>query len=133
MTEFGDTQLQHTRRKEGKDCLKRFCISCGMAKSIYTPGSLIAKGGVSKWLCRNCKVVEDETFCEHCARCGRCIQNTLADCPRCYQRKQQTPLENPNWQGDPVSALALAMRVADFENEFGMVASPEWFDGDDLP
>ena len=83
--------------------------------------------------------------CRYCRLCQGCLRIPRGSkfperCPRCHATKSffGIPLAGVgDYAGvgnyDPVTALGIAWRMAKSEEDFGMAASPEWFEEDDFP
>lgn len=139
---FGDKQLKTPRGKGGVQSYKRFCVDCGLNSNGYSVGSIVKQKGLEKVVCFRCKIPREGMHCRCCHLCQECLRiprgsNYPDGCPRCRAKESflGTPLAGDwgDWDYDPVTALGLALRMAEFEETFGFAASPEWFEGDDFP
>lgn len=113
------------------------------------------------WECRRVREVQFCPSCRYCSSClpllprignesaardvkdltmslfglsNRTAPEKIA-CPRCRQGTIQGKAPEPKrWYDDidRVTALGMALSMAEFEAEFDEIASPEWFDGDDF-
>jgi hypothetical protein len=68
---------KHTKGIRGRNggCqYQRFCIQCGMDKDLFVPGSIVRQGGVTRFKCRQCKLLKGGRFCELCKFCTDCVR-----------------------------------------------------------
>lgn len=66
-----------TRLKRGRNTspylqMLRFCITCGVSKNLFAPGSQVVQGDVVRFVCRSCKQLRNGRFCERCTICSHC-------------------------------------------------------------
>ena len=94
-TAFADNQLKGPRGKNGRKKLERFCVACGIAGSLYTPGSRITQDGRERWFCGGCQTIKGERCCLRCGRCEGClpisewvIDGDADDCPVCGMKME---------------------------------------------
>lgn len=133
---FADNQVKNSRAKGNSQSSHRFCLECAREKSIYSPGSKVVKSGTESWVCPDCRELKEAPFCHHCGLCQRCtkqrLSNTRSACPRCGRGIDRNRMRSC-LPACPITAFGMALRMVDFEEQTGMIASPEWFDGDDFP
>lgn len=129
--EFADKQRKKSHGKGNSKSYLRFCFECGVEKGIYTPGSRVVKDGVDMICCGQCRRVRAVQFCSSCWRCSSCLRS------KSCLRLSMSTYQNHTIQGkapelwyDGLQALGMALRMAEFEANFGEIASPEWFDDD---
>jgi hypothetical protein len=134
---FADKQIRKSRGKGNSQGCQRFCFSCALEASIYCPGSRVTKDGIELWVCYRCRKPKAGwcARCRECAECLRLYQNNSAQisCNHDALPGPAPPQARLDQQHCPIMAWGLAWRMAEFEEDFGQIASPEWFDGDDLP
>ncbi|KAB8212890.1 hypothetical protein BDV33DRAFT_197193 [Aspergillus novoparasiticus] len=132
--EFADKQVSGKRGKQHVQNNHRFCLSCGVWKGIYQSGQICGFG----------------LYCKVCTRCENCLQRVTANkntepgvseqlredsrCPNCLEHRLK-------YLGDPEPTpgasveymllhLPLSLKMAEYKEYYGMIASPEWFEGD---
>ena len=101
--DFAAKQTSQKRSKGHKLGTSRFCIECGVAKGIYSPGSEIIKvDGSSYWKCLFCPVPREGRFCHSCGLCEDCMmldpQKTLSTCSKCGRTKLKTSKRKGLWE-----------------------------------
>jgi hypothetical protein len=70
---FADDMIKGKRCRSGTQADTRFCLECGIAGKLYTPGTHLAICGQPHVLCQHCKILKN--------RVGS--QGTCADCSPC--------------------------------------------------
>jgi hypothetical protein len=68
---------KHTKGIRGRNggCqYQRSCIQCGMDKDLFVPGSVVKQGRVTRFKCRQCKLLKGGRFCERCKFCTDCVR-----------------------------------------------------------
>ncbi|KAE8371037.1 hypothetical protein BDV26DRAFT_276867 [Aspergillus bertholletiae] len=149
--EFADKQVSGKRGKQHVENNRRFCLTCGVWKGIYQTGQVIRIKKHDHFLCCLCwEICGYGLYCRVCSRCEDCLQRAMAKsntesavseqlredsrCPNCLEHRLR-------YLGDPEPTLSasaedmllhlpLALKMAEFKEYYGMIASPEWFEED---
>lgn len=126
-----------------------FLLQMRRREGIYSLGSRVVKDGVTMICCAGCRNVREVQFCSRCLACSSCLglsasragnesaallfglsNNSVSDkvaCPRCRQYTIESKAPESG-----VQSFETTCEMAQFEDDFGEIASPEWFDGDDF-
>jgi hypothetical protein len=137
-SDFAEKQIRGHRGRGNSKGYQRFCFPCAEKYSIYTPGSQLIKSGVRLWVCYQCRKPKEGRLCIRCGKFEECValnQNDIHGIAlKCDHDMAGASPEKarPNRQC-PITSLAVAWRIAEFQQNFREMASPEWFDGDDFP
>lgn len=144
---FADKQIKAKRGKGHAESDRRFCIDCGVNNGIYQPGQAITNNGNSRFVCAFGRHLCDSGFyCTYCGACQPCLERkgtsfgnpqemlyVERNCPRCSRyltRMCKSGISNfNNTVKFPIPQdLFLTWKMAEFQDEFGMMASPEWYE-----
>lgn len=149
---FADKQVKAKRGKGHAESDRRFCVDCGVRKGIYQPGQMIDINGITHFVCGLCRqLCGSGLYCTLCGACQRCLERRstirnshlgtitepdLVDrkCPRCSRPYtdlgQATQEFNDAKLMTVLQNLPLTLKMAEFQEDFGMMASPEWYEED---
>lgn len=144
--------MKAKRAKGHAESDRRFCVDCGVRKGIYQPGQMIDINGTTHFICGLCRQMCGlGLYCTLCASCQRCLERRreirnshsrpvtepdLSDrkCPRCSRPYtilgRATQECNGAEQMTVLQNLPLVLKMAEFKEDFGMMASPEWYEED---
>ncbi|CAG8368150.1 unnamed protein product [Penicillium salamii] len=143
---FADKQLQAKRRKDGTQKDRRFCLDCGCCNKMYQPGHFLKVNGRDEVLCAMCR--ERCRYGRYCTRCRMCepcisklppapvpsilISEELEDrCPQCWLKAGDFAIDLGKPPGEfQLEDMLMAMKMSEFESDYGFTGSPEWFEED---
>lgn len=146
---FADKQIKAKRGKGHAESDRRFCIDCGVNKGIYQPGQAITRNGCSRFVCAFGRHLCDSGFyCTYCGVCQPCLKRKGTsfgnaqemshfenNCPRCSRSfthlwNSKKPTSNNAVTFSTPEDLFLTWKMVEFQEESGMMASPEWYEED---
>lgn len=146
---FADKQVKAKRGKGHTESDRRFCIECGVRKKIYQPRQLIDVNEVPHYLCGLCRhMCGSGLYCIRCGGCQRCIERHYAHrishlrnatesrhneqkCSRCSRTYTDLGQECSDAQLlTMLQNMPLTLKMAEFQEDFGIMASPEWYEED---
>ena len=142
---FATKQTRSPRGKGGRDAYKRICLECGFRTGKHIPGQNMKIGTELQVYCGGCETLQ-RRFCSTCRWCESCIRKGTATVLRkgewagpngeASEVVLRNTCQNHTWEGpEPVSGASLSIMqmraMYEFEQDTGMIASPEWFDGPD--
>ncbi|KAL5364282.1 hypothetical protein BJX96DRAFT_157081 [Aspergillus floccosus] len=149
---FADKQVKAKRAKGHAESDRRFCLDCGIKKRIYQPGQMIDINGITHFVCGLCRqMCGSGLYCTFCGSCQRCLERRSSvrnsylssvtepelsdrECPRCLRPYRSLGETTQECNGAKVMTvlhnLPLALKMAEFQEDSGMMASPEWYEED---
>jgi hypothetical protein len=143
---FADKQVKAKRGKGHAESDRRFCVDCGVKKRIYQPGQKVIVNGKTRYVCGLCRSLFSLGF--SCWRCGcvacqRCLQREapivpvkldhgVQNCHRCsylsfmHLSESEEPTFNHRMTFPTPQDPFLSFKMADFQEDYGMMDIPEW-------
>ena len=147
---FATSQIKSRRGKHGKAFHTRTCLDCGFSIGKHSPGSFLKIGDEMQVLCMGCEIMR-KRFCTLCQWCDSCIKKgsaivlrkgqcagpngearevTIRNC--CRKHVWEGPTSGVSYSNSGSSfSVIQACTMFEFEKDYGMVASSEWYDGPD--
>lgn len=145
---FADKQVKAKRAKGHAESNRRFCLECGVKRRIYSPGQMIDISGYTHYICGLCwQMCGSGLYCTFCGGCERCLEKrkthldfnlgiaiSPGQCPRCLRPYANLGESEPERDDTKLLTalqnLPLCLKMAEFQEDFGMMASPEWYEED---
>ncbi|KAL4805723.1 hypothetical protein BDV18DRAFT_152458 [Aspergillus unguis] len=121
---------------------RRFCLKCGVKRRIYQPRQMIDISGYTHFIYGLCwQMCGSGLYCTFCGGCQRCLEKrkTYVDFnlgiaisqARSYANLGELEPERDHTKLiTALQNLPLSLKMAEFDDDFGMMASPEWHEED---